>query len=73
MLGGDAESITERLRNSWKSDDDLATAVKKCVAALSGPERVLHASDLEVAVLRRGDDRRCFQRFDDADVAKLQE
>ena len=73
VLGGDAESISERLRNSWKSDDDLGTAVKKCVSALSGPDRVLHAGDLEVAVLRRGEDRRCFQRFDDAEVAKLQE
>ena len=73
VLGGDAESITERLRNSWKPADDLATAVKKCVSALSGPDRVLNAGDLEVAVLQRGEDRRCFQRFDDAEVAKLQQ
>jgi proteasome alpha subunit len=73
VLGGDAESITERLRKSWNPADDLAAAVKKCVAALSGPDRVLNAGDLEVAVLRRGEDRRCFQRFDDAEVSKLQQ
>jgi hypothetical protein len=73
VLGGDAESISERLRKSWNPADDLATAVKKCVSALSGPDRVLNAGDLEVAVLRRGEDRRCFQRFDDAEVSKLQQ
>ena len=40
---------------------------------MSGPDRVLNAGDLEVAVLQRGEDRRCFQRFDDAEVSKLQQ
>ena len=71
VLGGDAESIGERLRSSWKSEDDLSTAVKKCVAALSGPERTLYAGDLEIAVLARNAQRRCFLRFDDVEVGKL--
>ena len=71
VLGGDAESIGERLRSTWKSGDDLSTAVKKCVAALSGPERTLHAGDLEIAVLARNAQRRCFLRFDDDEVEKL--
>ena len=71
VIGGDAESIGERLRSSWKSEDDLSTAVKKCVAALSGPERTLYAGDLEIAVLARNAQRRCFLRFDDVEVGKL--
>jgi proteasome alpha subunit len=71
VLGGDAEAIADRLRGLWKTDDDLSAAVKKCVASLSGPDRTLQAGDLEVAVLSRSGDRRCFQRFDDAEVAKL--
>jgi proteasome alpha subunit len=71
VLGGDAEAIADRLRGLWKTDDDLSAAVKKCVASLSGPDRTLQAGDLEVAVLSRSGARRCFQRFDDAEVAEL--
>jgi proteasome alpha subunit len=71
VLGGDAEAIADRLRGLWKTDDDLSAAIKKCVASLSGPDRTLQAGDLEVAVLSRSGARRCFQRFDDAEVAVL--
>jgi len=71
VLGGDAEAIADRLRGLWKTDDDLSAAVKKCVTSLAGPDRTLQAGDLEVAVLSRSGARRCFQRFDDAEVAQL--
>jgi proteasome alpha subunit len=71
VLGGDAEAIADRLRGLWKTNDDLSTAVKKCVSSLAGPDRTLQAGDLEIAVLSRGGPRRCFQRFDDSEVAKL--
>lgn len=64
VLGGDAESITARLTPELKPDAPLEVAVKIAATALSGPERTLAAEDLEVAVLARGDHRRCFSRID---------
>lgn len=71
VLGGDAESIADRLRESWDRTANLRNAVRACVAALSGSDRTLGASDTEVAVLSRSNGRRCFKRLDDADVTAL--
>lgn len=71
VLGGDAESIADRLADTWRKDDDLRSAVRGCVAALSGPDRALGAGDTEVAVLSRSNGRRCFRRLDDAEVVAL--
>lgn len=71
VLGGDAESIADRLADTWRKDDDLRSAVRGCVAALSGPDRTLGAGDTEVAVLSRSNGRRCFRRLDDAEVVAL--
>ena len=54
VLGGDAETITERVGAAWQADWDLATAVKAATAALAGPDRTLAAGDLEVAILEPG-------------------
>lgn len=69
VLGGDAEAISARLNESWSEGLSLAACVKAAVAALSGPDRQLAADDLEVAILARASDRRCFHRLTDADVA----
>jgi proteasome alpha subunit len=71
VLGGDAESIADRLSDTWRKEDDLRSAVRGCVAALSGPDRTLGAGDTEVAVLARSNGRRCFRRLDDAEVVEL--
>lgn len=68
VLGGDAESIAERMWSSWDLDSDLSSAVRSCVSSLSGSERTLTAGDLEVAHLARSNGRRCFARFDDQTV-----
>mgnify|MGYP000844155337 CR=1 FL=1 len=68
VLGGDADAITGRMNEGFVADADLATAVLLAVAALSGPEREIPATDLEVAVLARTNGRRCFRRLDDAEV-----
>jgi proteasome alpha subunit len=70
-LGGDVESIAERMRTSWDRDANLAKAVTTCVLALSGPDRELKADDLEVAHLARTNGRRCFIRLDDAHVQEI--
>ncbi len=68
VLGGDAEAIGGRLRETWLPGDVLDVAVRKCVAALAGPDRTLQADGLEVAILSRSIERRCFKRFDDQEI-----
>ena len=69
VLGGDAEGIAKRLDASYRDDLALAAAIKTAVAALTGPERRLAASDLEVATLVRNGRRRAFVRCTDDEVA----
>jgi proteasome alpha subunit len=71
VLGGDAEAINTRLDASYAVDLGLGEAVKAATSALSGPDRTLDATDLEVAVLSRSNGRRCFQRLADDEVAAL--
>ena len=71
VLGGDAETITERVGAAWQAEWDLATAVTAAAVALAGPDRTLGAGDLEVAVLNRGNGRRTFRRIDEGELAQL--
>ena len=71
VLGGDAETITERVAGAWQESWDLSTALKAATAALSGPDRTLGAGDLEVATLSRGNGRRTFRRIDVEEMARL--
>ncbi|MGN6696097.1 MAG: proteasome subunit alpha [Aquihabitans sp.] len=71
VLGGDAETVAERLTAAIPADPDLGAALRAAVGALAGPERTLGADDLEVALLERSAPRRCFRRLLDAQVASL--
>ncbi len=71
VLGGDAETITERVGAAWQADWDLLAAVKAATTALAGPDRTLGAGDLEVAILSRGNGRRTFRRIDEEELAQL--
>ena len=71
VLGGDAETITERVSAAWQADWDLVTAVKAATTALAGPDRTLAAGDLEVAILTGGNGRRTFRRIDEGELAQL--
>jgi len=70
-LGGDADAILTRLTETYSDGLDLRSAVRIGVAALGGPDRTLPAADLEVALLSRGNGRRCFRRLDDDAVAEI--
>ncbi len=71
-IGGDAESIRDRLAASWAEGLERDAAIATGVAALAGPERTIPADDLEVAALSRANGRRCFRRVDhDGVVAAL--
>jgi proteasome alpha subunit len=69
VLGGDAEAIATRLRESLGDGLDLAGSIRAAASALSGPDRTLTADDLEVALLERSGGRRCFRRATDEDIA----
>ena len=71
VLGGDADTIAQRLQSTWRSDLGLAEALQVAVAALSGPDRTLAAEDLEVGILSRSNGRRAFRRLEDAEVVGL--
>jgi proteasome alpha subunit len=71
VLGGDAEAITTRMRDVATDELPLADAVKAATAALGGPDRQLQADDLEVALLERGNGRRCFRRLTDDEVTQI--
>jgi proteasome alpha subunit len=71
VLGGDAETIAERVAETWRPDRDLAAALGDAVRALGGPDRTLGAGDLEVAVLSRRNGRRAFRRIADQELADL--
>ncbi len=71
VLGGDADSITDRLDEGFEPRLAVGAAVQHAVAALSGPDRTLVADDLEVAVLDRGHGRRTFRRIVGEELAGL--
>ena len=71
VLGGEAETIASRMRESWVQGSELQAALAVAVGALGGPDRALAAEDLEVAVLERTAERRAFRRIERADLPAL--
>ena len=71
VLGGDAETISERVGADWRGDRDRAEAVRAAVRALAGPDRTLGSGDLEVAILSRANGRRTFRRVTDAELSEI--
>jgi proteasome alpha subunit len=71
VLGGESETIADRLEASYEPGLDLAGALTRAVAALSGPDRTIGHDALEVAVLERTAERRAFRRLTDGEIAAL--
>jgi len=71
VLGGDADTVNERLKAAFRDDLDMAGALRAAVGALAGPERTLQAGNLEVAILARTAARRAFRRIPEAELAAL--
>ena len=71
VLGGEAETIAQRLNQALSDPRDLGGALRAATTALAGPERTLTANDLEVAVLARSNGRRAFRRILDDELAGL--
>lgn len=71
VLGGDSETVSDRFSEAFHDGWSLEEALVASVAALAGPERTLGHSDLEVAVLSQGLDRRTFRRINGAELEGL--
>lgn len=69
-IGGDSERINEALAASFAEAMGRDDAIRAGVEALRA-EHPLGPDDLEVAVLCRGSDRRCFQRLSATDLAEI--
>jgi proteasome alpha subunit len=71
VLGGETESIAEKVESAWTENWTLAAALQAAVGALAGEERTLAGKDLEVAVLSEGNGRRAFHRMLDRELDAL--
>jgi proteasome alpha subunit len=71
VLGGEAEAIAARLRESFRDGLSLDEALQVTVAALAGDDRPIAANELEAAALARSDGRRAFRRIDHDHLARL--
>lgn len=71
VLGGDDASITARLQESTASESTLKSSIQRAAIALAGPDRTLTADDLEIAILSRTSQRRCFSRVTDPDISEM--
>ena len=69
VLGGETETISERVASSYEDGWSLDAASRAAVAALAGPDRTLGPGDLEVAVLARANGRRAFRRLGPEELA----
>lgn len=71
VLGGDAETLSERMRASYQAHMPRNEGLRVAVNALAGPDRVLGERELEVAILERVSGRRAFQRIEGNDLTDL--
>jgi proteasome alpha subunit len=71
VLGGDAETIKDRFALSEDSLESLTTTLHNASSALSGPDRVIPAEELEVGILEDRGNRRTFLRLTDDQVKEL--
>jgi proteasome alpha subunit len=71
VLGGQAEQITEELKEQFQANMSLADAVKLGAKVLGTDEGSLGADELEVALLERARPRRAFRRIKGDELTTL--
>ncbi|MHB1497740.1 MAG: proteasome subunit alpha [Acidimicrobiales bacterium] len=69
-LGGESDAISGRMDRAYSAGWLVGDALKASVSALGG-ERHLGATELEVAVLERGNGRRAFRRIVEPELSAL--
>ena len=71
-IGGQAEEVTEKLKDHYVEAADLPSAVRAAVQALADIDsRPLEAGAIEAAVLDQTRNRRKFRRLEDTEVAEM--
>jgi len=70
VLGGETEGIRERLEKGFSASATQSAALKHAVKALSADKK-LKAEELEVGVLVRDQEGRCFQRLENDEITAL--
>jgi proteasome alpha subunit len=71
VLGGQAEQITETLKDEYRTGMSLGDAVKLGAKVLGPDDESLGADELEVALLERVRPRRAFRRIKNGELAEL--
>jgi proteasome alpha subunit len=71
-MGGETETLQNRLREAYRPDMDLAAAVRAGVQALTAENgQGVEPSRLEVALLDRARGRRKFRRLPESEIAPI--
>lgn len=68
-LGGESDAISTRLANGFSEGFKLGDAIKLGVSSLAGEGREIEAESLEIALLERTGERRCFRRLEASEIA----
>ena len=71
VLGGQAETIAHALESRYAATIDSAEAIRLGASVLAGPDTVLTADQLEVAILQRGKSRRAFRRIKGGELIEI--
>jgi proteasome alpha subunit len=71
VLGGQAEQIAQALDTRYEPGIDSAAAIRIGASVLAGPDTMLTADQLEVALLDRAKARRAFRRIQGAELAAI--
>jgi len=71
VLGGQAEEIAQALETRFDGNMDAGAAIRLGASVLAGPDTVLSAEQLEVAILDRRRPRRAFRRINVAELPSV--
>jgi proteasome alpha subunit len=71
VLGGQAETIADALEPRFNSELDSGAAIRLGAAVLAGPDTLLTADQLEVAILDRAKLRRSFRRIKGDELVEI--
>jgi proteasome alpha subunit len=71
VLGGQAEQIAEALESRYNAELDSGAAIRVGAAVLAGPDTLLTADQLEVAIIDRSRPRRAFRRVNGGELIEI--
>ena len=71
VLGGQAEEIAQAMDSRFSTEMDSAAAIRLGASVLAGPDTVLSADQLEVALLDRTRARRAFRRINGEELVAI--